>query len=175
LHSLARHDIAYDPADVDNGGPGSCTSFPPQIAERLYKAGRPDAADDLVRRTLWWGGKLPYWGDSMVADRMEYRKDTPLQCMVDGVAVAQCVIFGVFGIAARFEGGIVIRPYPPTFAPRMTLRAVRLRGATFDVQVGDGQFEVRSNGAVCRARVGQAVLLEDGRMSVLDAPPPHAF
>ena len=40
LHSLAKGDPAYDPADVDNGGPGACTSFPPNIATRLYKAGR---------------------------------------------------------------------------------------------------------------------------------------
>jgi hypothetical protein len=175
LHSLAKDDPAYDPKDIDNGGPGSCTSFPPQIAERLYKAGRLEAAEDLVRRTLWWGEKLPYWGDSMVADKPEYRKDTPLQCMVDGVAIAQGVIFGMFGIDARFEGGIVICPHPPKFAPRMALKGVKLRGAAFDVIVEDGQVEVRSAGRSARAPVGKAVLLKDGALSILDAPPPHAF
>ena len=44
LHSLAKGDPAYDPADVDNGGPGACTSFPPNIAIRLYQAGQPREA-----------------------------------------------------------------------------------------------------------------------------------
>ena len=77
LHSLSKLDVAYDPVDIDNGGPGSCTSFPPQIAERLYKAGHAGAAEDLISRLLWWGERLPYWGDSIVADQMDYRKDTP--------------------------------------------------------------------------------------------------
>ena len=41
LHSMAKTDVAYDQVDIDNGGGGACTCFPPQIAERLYKAGRP--------------------------------------------------------------------------------------------------------------------------------------
>jgi hypothetical protein len=175
LHSLAKNDIAYDIKDIDNGGPGSCTSFPPQIAERLYKSGRADVAEDLVRRTLWWGEKLPYWGDSIVADKIEYRKDTPLQCMVDGVAIAQCVIFGMFGIEAQFDGRVVISPHPPKFAPRMALRGVKLRGATFDVLVEGGQFDVRANGRSLRAAIGQAVVLKDGQPAVLDAAPPHQF
>ena len=27
MHSMAKGDLSYDPADVDNGGPGACTSF----------------------------------------------------------------------------------------------------------------------------------------------------
>jgi hypothetical protein len=104
---------------------------------------------------------------------MEYRKDTPLQCMVDGVAIAQCVIFGMFGIDAQFDGRIIVSPHPPKFAPRMALRGVKLRGATFDVLVDDGQFDVRSNGKSLRATVGQAVVLKDGQLAILDAAPPR--
>jgi hypothetical protein len=171
LHSLARHDVAYDPADIDNGGPGSCTSFPPQIAERLYKAGQVKMAEDLVRRTLWWGRCLPYWPDSMVADKKDYRKDTPLQCLVDGVAAAQCVIFGMFGIEARFEGGIVISPQPPPFSPCLVLRGVKLRGEVFDVRVEDRQFEVRSGGQTLKAPVGKALFLKEGKLTVVDSRP----
>jgi hypothetical protein len=175
LHSLAKGDVAYDPRDVDNGGPGSCTSFPPQIAERLYKAGRTDAAEDLLRRTLWWADVLPYWPDSMVADRKDYRHDTPLQCMVDGVAAAQCVIFGLFGIAPQFDGSIVVCPHPPKFAPAMALRGVRLRGTTFDVAVDGDGFEVRCGGTGLRAEAGQAVLLKGTTPSLLGAAPARQF
>ena len=47
---------------------------------------------------------MPYWGDSIYADRMDYRHDTPLQCTIDGVAVAQCFIFGMFGVDPQFDG-----------------------------------------------------------------------
>jgi hypothetical protein len=157
IHSLSKLDVAYDPADIDNGGPGSCTCFPPQIAERLYKAGHPEEADGIFRRILWWGERLPYWGDSLVADRIDYRKDTPLQCTIDGAAVAQCIIFGLFGVDARFDGTIAISPHAPAFAPRLGLRGLRLRGAAIDIEVGDGRFRVKAGGREIEAPLGRTV------------------
>ena len=140
LHSLSKLDIAYDPVDIDNGGPGSCTSFPPQIAERLYKAGHAAAAEDMISRLLWWGERLPYWGDSIVADQMDYRKDTPLQCAFDSVAVAQCVIFGLFGIEAQFDGSIADLSAPPS--TRFTCRPSSCEASRCDLRChrGGGPF-----------------------------------
>ena len=149
--------------------PGACTCFPPQIAERLYKAGRPDAAEDILRRILWWGERLPYWGDSIVAERIDYRKDTPLQCTIDGVAVAQCILFGMFGIDAQLDGSILVSPRPPAFAPQMKLEAVRLRGKVFDVAVDGEKFRVACGGKEIAARVGQTVALKDN--GVLELAP----
>ena len=143
LHSLAKTDPAYDPEDVDCGGPGACTSFVPQIAERLYKAHRPDAAENLLKRILWWGERMPYWGDSIVADKIDYRRDTPLQCVVDGAAVAQGVVFGMFGVRAEPNGDIYVNPHPPAFAPKMQLQQLRLRGHVLDIAVSGGEYEVR--------------------------------
>mgnify|MGYP003344925615 CR=1 FL=1 len=95
---------AYDQIDIDNGGGGACTSFPPQIAERLYKLGKPAPADEILKRILWWGTRMPYWGDSIVANAVEYRKDTPLQCTIDGAAGAQCILFGLLGIINIAQG-----------------------------------------------------------------------
>ena len=172
LHSLSKLNVAYDPVDIDNGGPGSCTSFPPQIAERLYKAGHADAAGDLISRLLWWGERLPYWGDSIVADRMDYRKDTPLQCAFDSVAAAQCAIFGLIGIEARFDGSILIGPHTSRFASRVALYAVRLHGVTFDVVVEGNHFEVRSNGKSTRAPVGMAILLRRSKLTIVEQSQP---
>jgi hypothetical protein len=135
LHSLAKQDPAYDPADVDNGGPGACTSFPPQIAERLYRSGQYSAADDIIRRILWWGKHTPYWGDSMVAERIDYRKDTPLQCTVDGVAVAQSIIFGMFGVEVGLDGQVTVRPHCPHFVGKMSLTGLKIRGNVYDIVV----------------------------------------
>ena len=160
LHSMAKTDVAYDQVDIDNGGGGACTCFPPQIAERLYKAGRHEMAADILRRILWWGECLPYWGDSLVANSKDYRKDTPLQCTLDGVTVAQCIVFGLFGVSAEFDGRITVDPHPPAWAPRIELTGLKIRGHSIDIVVSDGQYEVRTPGKRIHATVGQRVVLE---------------
>lgn len=163
LHSLSKTDPAYDPADVDNGGPGACTCFPPQIAERLYKAGRPEAAENLFQRILWWGDRMPYWGDSIVADKIDYRKDTPLQCTIDGATVAQAIIFGMFGVRAEFNGDIVVDPHPPAFSPQMELRGLRIRGRVLDIIVNRSEYEVCQGPHRIRAPVGRPMLMQAAR------------
>ena len=160
MHSLAKGDPEYDPNDVDNGGPGACTCFPPQIAERLYKAGWPRQGEDILRRCLWWGSRMPYWGDSIVAERVDYRHDTPLQCTVDGVTVAQAIIFGMFGVDAQFDGSILVSPNPPAFAPRIALQGVKLRGIVFDIDVDDNKFKVTSGGKSLVAPVGRTISIK---------------
>ncbi len=157
LHSLAKQDPAYDPADVDNGGPGTCTGFVPQIMERLYNCGHADAADNLLRRVLWWGDRLPYWGDSIVADKQDYRHDTPLQCTIDGMCGAQGIIFGLFGVSPQFDGSVTVSPHLPAFAQRMALRGLTLRGKSIDVEVEGEEFRVKRGDMVEESEAGQAV------------------
>ncbi|MBN2292402.1 MAG: hypothetical protein JXM70_08255 [Pirellulales bacterium] len=167
LHSLAKGDAEYDKNDVDNGGPGACTCFPPQIAERLYKAGRPEQGGDILRRCLWWGSRLPYWGDSIVAERIDYRHDTPLQCTIDGVTVAQAIIFGMFGIDAQFDGSILVSPRSPAFASKISLKGVKLRGIVFDIDVDDNEFKITSSGKTISVPVGRTVLInKNGRLEL---------
>jgi len=170
LHSLSKRDPAYDQLDVDNGGGGICTSFPPQIIERLYQAGQPKLAADILSRLLWWADTMPYWGDSIVANCKDYRRDTPLQCTFDGVAAAQCVIFGVFGVSARPDGDVVIKPNRLPFAPRLTLKGLNVCGRSLDVRIDDGRYEVRSGGRTMRASTGKAVLVstKDGTLRLAE-------
>jgi hypothetical protein len=128
LHSLSKIDPRWFPNRPDNGGPGCCTCFPPQIIERLYRAGYPKEAEDVLKRILWWGTAMPYWGDSIYADRMDYRHNTPLQCTLDGIAVAQMIIFGMMGIELKPQGNIAISPHPPSFSVNNNLQGLRLRG-----------------------------------------------
>jgi hypothetical protein len=160
LHSLAKGDPAYDPADVDNGGPGACTCFPPNIGILLYQAGRTHEAEDIMRRCLWWGSRMPYWGDSSYADRIDYRHDTPLQCTIDGVTVAQFFIFGLFGVDPQFDGTILVSPRPAAFAPRAALRGVKMRDAVFDIELGDKEYKVLSGGKTFVAPLGGTIRLD---------------
>ncbi len=150
LHSLSKKDPAYDPADIDNGGPGSCSVFPPQIIERLYKAGLPVVAEDVLQRILWWGTRVPYWGDSFTADHIGYRSDTPLQCTIGGVAGAQMIIFGMFGVSVMPDGNISFKPSAPSFSRDISLKGLRIMGKTFDVIVTGTEITV-SDGILTQA------------------------
>ena len=159
LHSLSKTDIAYDQVDIDNGGGGSYTSFPPQIAERLYKAGQSAAAENILKRILWWGDRVPYWGDSFVANDINYRKDTPLQSTIGGTAGAQCIIFGMFGIRAEIDGRLCIDPHPPGIAPNISLHGLKLRGHVLDIDVQGDKYEVREGSNRLSASVGQPIVV----------------
>ena len=163
MHSMSKLDEAYDQIDIDNGGGGSYVSFPPQIAERLYRAGHPDLAADILQRILWLGERLPYWGDSQVANAMDYRHDTPLQCSIGAVAGAQAVIFGMFGMAVTPDGDIVVNPQPPAWSPEIRLSGLTIRGCTMDIRANRRSYDVVANGQVIRSRTGAAVMLQAGR------------
>lgn len=158
LHSLSKNDPAYDPADVDNGGPGACTSFPPQIIEKLYQAGQTALAEDLFRRILWWGEKMPYWGDSITADKIDYRRDTPLQCTIDGIAVAQMIIFGLFGVNVRPDGMISINPHPPAYSRRMKLKGLKLRGLKIDLITDAAGYTARVGEQTVSSALGKSLV-----------------
>jgi hypothetical protein len=166
LYSIAKHDPSFNPADVDHGGPGAYNSFPPSIAKTLYKIGKNQQADDLLKRILWWGERMPYWGDSFYADTIRYREETPLQCDIGSLAGAQCVIFGMFGISSEFDGSVRIKPSQPSFANQLSLKGVRLCNQVFDVDMNKGIFKVSCQGKTLESKTGQTIIIKDGKLSI---------
>jgi hypothetical protein len=166
MHSLAKQDPAYFQPDVDNGGPGTCTSFPLNIAKILYVMGKPKQAENILKRLLWWGERMPYWGDSFYADTIRYREETPLQCTIDAVSGAQCIIYGMFGICPDFDGSIRVNPSLPSFAKHISLRGVRLRNQMFDVEVNKDNYMVSSRGNTIEAKIGQTVKITNGKLTL---------
>ncbi|MBN1184264.1 MAG: hypothetical protein JXB49_18385, partial [Bacteroidales bacterium] len=166
MHSLAKQDPAYFQSDVDNGGPGSCTCFPLNIAKTLYVMGKSQLADDILKRILWWGERMPYWGDSFYADTMRYREETPLQCTIDAVAGAQCIIFGMFGICSNFDGSIKVNPNLPSFATQISLTGIRLQNQLFDVVVNNNTYKVSCQGKTLEAKIGQVVNIANGELTI---------
>lgn len=161
LHSLSKKDPGYDQVDVDNGGGGICTSFPPLIAEFLYKGGNTEAADEIMKRLLWWGRRMPYLGDSQVANEIDYRQDTPLQSDIDTGCLAQCILFGMFGINAGFDGSITINPANTKLANKLEVRGLKIRGKTLDISVTGDRYEVVSGDKTFRNNIGAATVIED--------------
>jgi len=160
LHSMSKLDPAFDQVDIDNGGGGCCSCFLGTFIEKFYRAGLPKIAEDLLRRILWWGDRLPYWSDSLVANNMDYRKDTPLQNAIGAVSTAQGIIFGMFGVRVSPEGRITINPVPPSFSPEIKLRGLKLRGRTIDISVKGKKYTVTDNGRKHTSTIGRPIILE---------------
>lgn len=159
MHSMSKLDPAYDQVDIDNGGGGACTCFPPQLAERLYKMGKVAEADDILKRILWWGARMPYWGDSIVANEIAYRKDTPLQCTLDGATVAQTIIFGLFGIVPQPDGSIVVAPCTSGLFRQGTLSVPGLRKEAIRIELDAEKFVVECGDRRWEAARGETVTI----------------
>ena len=119
---------------------------------------------------LWLGSRMPYWGDSVYASEMNYRHDTPLQCMFDSVTIAQSILFGTFGLSCRFDGAVEVTPVLPSFARYANLRHVRLRGELFDLEVRrDGFAVILPDGRRIDAPAGKTIELSGQKARVLDS------
>jgi len=159
LHSMSKQDESFDQIDIDNGGGGNYTGFPPMIMEKLYRVGRPEVAEDILERILWWGERLPYWGDSIVANHMDYRKDTPLQNTISAAAAAQSIIFGMLGVTVDPDGTITVNPSVPDFSPELKLTGLKLRGRTLDISANQDQFEVTVDGIKLQSTPGKPLII----------------
>jgi hypothetical protein len=160
LHSMSKKDPGYDQVDIDNGGGGICTSFPPLIAEFLYRGGNTEAADNIVKRILWWGSRMPYLGDSQVANEIDYRQDTPLQSDIDTGCLAQCILFGIFGISSDFEGNIIINPVQTVLAGNLELKGLKIRGKNINIKISKGSYEVSEGGKIFSESIGTPVVIK---------------
>lgn len=157
IHSISKLDPAYDQVDIDHGGGGSYVAFPPLICQRLYNAGFAKEADDLLERHLWWGERLPYWGDSKVANYKGYREDTPLQSDFDACTAAQTVIFGLFGVKVELDGRITVNPTVPSFSPEIRLKGLKVRGKELTIEANADGYTVTVDGKTLTAKLGTPV------------------
>ncbi len=156
IHSMSKLDPAYDRIDIDNGGGGACVSFPPAVADRLYRSGRTELADSILSRCLWLADALPYWGDSQTADVMDYRRDTPLQADIAGTSWAQTMIFGLFGIEPEDDGSsVVFRPHLPAGTEKIALKNLPLLGKRLAVEARRTGFTVTMDGKTFRQKPGK--------------------
>jgi len=161
IHSISKLDSAYDQEDIDHGGGGSYVAFPPLICQRFYNAGYQAAADDLLQRHLWWGERLPYWGDSKVANYIGYREDTPLQSDFSAISGAQSVIFGLFGVKVLIDNRIEISPILPSFCTEIKLEGLKLLGKEIDIKADANGFSVTADGKTQTADYGKIIILKN--------------
>jgi hypothetical protein len=83
-----------------------------------------------------------------------------LQNDIQGAALAQTVIFGLFGIEPKADGTIEVAPHLTEGVGRMNLRNVRLDGRILDIFVGRSQgVRVVVDGKTVSSPLGAAVTL----------------
>jgi hypothetical protein len=145
VHSLAKTDPGYDETDVDWGGPGVYTGDAPQLVQDLLGSGCTTEADDLLRRILWWGQRLPYYPQAIRADRGDYRHDGRAN-VIAGAEGAQAVIFGLLGCAVKSDGSIELNPHLPAFATDVAFAGLKIRGRTLDVTLDRDGYRVVVDG-----------------------------
>ena len=92
-----------------------------------------------------------------MADKQDYRHDTPLQCTIDGMCGAQMVIFGLFGVAPQFDGTVSVTPHLPPFSRRMALRGLMLRGKTMDIELEGQRFKIQAENETQEGDIGQRI------------------
>ncbi len=159
LHSMSKLDEAYDQDDIDNGGGGICGHFTMQICSQLYETGHDALAADILRRVLWWGERMPYFGDSVAANMIRNREDTPLQGDIASVSCAQTILFALFGIRAGFDGTVAVSPVRCRPARRMRMDNIRIAGKVFSVEADGRIFTVSFGGNTITAMIGDTAVL----------------
>lgn len=159
LHSLSKKDPAYDSSDIDNGGGGICTEFAAAIICQLYETGRDALAEDILKRILWWGESFPYLGDSVSAEKRMQREDTPLQCDISSVSLAQVVLFGLSGVSVSFDKTITIAPPVRRIADKLTYKGFCLAGKSFDLEIDGDRFTVTTKDREITARIGEKIVI----------------
>ena len=159
IHSMSKTDPQYDQDDCDNGGGGTCTHFAMQVCAQLYETGYDKVATDVLNRTLWWGARTPYLGDSCLSNIQMVNNRTPLHGDISSVSCAQMIFFYIFGITPHFDGSITICPVKNRPASNMKVDNVRLCGKIFSVDINGDHFTVSTSVYTKSEKIGQKITL----------------
>ena len=97
---------------------------------------------------------MPYFGDSQVSNEVDYRQETPLQSDLGSGCVAQCILFGIFGVRSDFYGNVTVNPVRTSLANKLELKGLKLRGKTIDITVDAGKYVVVCDGKRISNKIG---------------------
>jgi len=103
---------------------------------------------------------MPYFCDSQVANEVSYRLDTPLQSNIEGGSIAQCILFGLFGIDVTFDGVITIKPVHTGLANELNIKGLKIRNKTIDVLVKGDNYEVVVDNKRVVKKVGTGTVIQ---------------
>jgi hypothetical protein len=159
VHSLAKTDEGYDPADVDWGGPGVYAGDAPELIEDLFHAGFVSQGIDLLNRIIWWG-QFPYYPQAIRADRIGYREDGRPN-VIAGLAAPQSIIFGLFGISVG-KDFVSFNPVNHSFVKGLSLTGLKIRNQKFDISIHGKkmEFSVRTGKKRFISGLGKEIIIK---------------
>jgi len=163
VHSLAKTDPGYYAADMDWSGPGIYAGDV-EIIEDLYKSNHPQAAEDILKRVLWWGERMPYYPQAIRADVIDYRRSSNegingrANCIA-GPCAAQGIIWGMFGLEMHLSGEITINPRPPSLSKRIALKGLGVWNKKLDIEADRNSFSVKVDNKTIVSNIGKALTL----------------
>jgi len=144
VHSLSKLDPGYDCSDVDWGGPGVYSGDGPELMEDLYLSGLYEKGDEVLKRIIWWGCRLPYYPQAMIADAIDYRRDGRAN-IVAGLKINESLVFGLLGLVIN-DRSLSIKPHLPAFVGNYCIDNIRALGKDIRVDVCNEGYRVEING-----------------------------
>ena len=145
VYSIARNDtIHWDLIDSDWGGGGQYAGAPGRLSRYLYKQGFSEMGWNILQRHMRYIGFFPYLPQNPRTDApIQDRSSQPVE--IASGAGMEAIIFGTFGV--RIEKDVMtIAPNTHEGIGETTLKDLKFKGSTYNIQLSKNNFAVFQNG-----------------------------
>ncbi|MCG8571617.1 MAG: hypothetical protein MJB14_15895 [Spirochaetes bacterium] len=144
VHSISpQDDIHFELNDPDWSGGGAYSGESPQLVQKLFQNNRPELAIKILKRLFWMGCHLPYIPQEHFADKPgspSYKRAN----VIAGLAGAEAIIYGLFGLELDLDGTIWMNPHPiPGATIKLENYQMKNRNLSFELQ--ENSIIIREN------------------------------
>jgi hypothetical protein len=147
MYSVSKRDgTHWDLMDTDWGGGGQYAGMPLRIAESLYRLGHSELAWNILSRCKRWMQKYPYIPQDVFTDDLIDLDDEDMPLEIASGSGVHAVLFGVFGLRPRNDGGLEVSPSYHKELGNARMTGYKFRGHAYDVMMNPQGFRVCKDG-----------------------------